>query len=71
VCLICKLTVKLLNSTANSSSSKMLFFLLTAVQFTRRILKVVPIIQDNKICKYIQPKYTLILQINSATRFGY
>ena len=62
----------LMNSTANSSSSKMLFLLLTAVQITRRILKVVLTIQDNKkICKYIQLKYSLILQINSATCFGY
>jgi len=60
-----------MNSTENSSSSKMLFLLLTAVQITCRILKVVLTKQDNKICKYILPKHGFILQIQSAICLGY
>jgi len=60
-----------MNSTANTSSSEMLSLLLTAVQITCRILKVVLTIQDNKICKYIQPKHSFILQIKSVACFGY
>jgi hypothetical protein len=37
-----------MNSTANISSSKMEFLLLTAVQIAYRILKAVFIIQDNR-----------------------